>query len=182
MNFFIDEEILKKLYVDEQLAINKIAEKLGVSVGKVFNDIKKYGIETRKTLTHVQRKAISDSLKGKPSAAKGRHHSDKAKRKMSEAKKIHGSGHKKIRDDGYVALYYPEYPKSNSEGYVMEHRFIMEQHIGRFLNDDEVVHHINHIRSDNRLSNLALMTVKEHMSLHMKERWEEKRRKKNGTQ
>ena len=57
----------------------------------------------------------------------------------------------------------------------MEHHYVMEKHIGRYLNNDEVVHHINHIRSDNRIENLQLMTFKEHAALHMKERWAKKK-------
>ena len=46
----------------------------------------------------------------------------------------------------------------------------MEQAIGRYVLPGEVVHHINHVRDDNRLENLQLMTFKEHAGLHMKER------------
>ena len=49
------------------------------------------------------------------------------------------------------------------------------QNIGRYLEQDEVVHHINKKRNDNRIENLKLMTFKEHASLHMKERWNEKK-------
>ena len=52
----------------------------------------------------------------------------------------------------------------------MFHTVIMERHIGRYLSDDEVVHHINHDRLDNRIENLQLMKKKDHMSMHMKER------------
>ena len=45
-------------------------------------------------------------------------------------------------------------------------RHIMEQHLGRSLEDDEVVHHINGDTLDDRLENLQLMTKFEHNSYH----------------
>ena len=52
----------------------------------------------------------------------------------------------------------------------MKHRLVMERNIGRYLSEDEVVHHINNTRDDNRIENLKLMTKHEHMSMHMIER------------
>lgn len=52
----------------------------------------------------------------------------------------------------------------------MEHILVMEEHICRHLRNDEVVHHKNKIRDDNRIENLELMTFKEHARFHMKER------------
>ncbi len=67
---------------------------------------------------------------------------------------------------GYVWIYAPEHPKAKNKKYVPEQVLVMEKKIGRYLGTNEVVHHINGIKNDNRLENLTLMTAKEHKSLH----------------
>lgn len=68
---------------------------------------------------------------------------------------------------GYVLIRKPEHPRAYSMGgYVMEHRWLMEQHIGRYLTPDEHVHHLNHDRSDNRLENLMIVDPVEHAKYH----------------
>lgn len=172
----LDENVLRKLYVEDQIPMYEISKKLGVSVGSIHNYIKRYNIPSRPPHQGFKGKHHTESAKEKiRQKHKGRTFSKETLLKMSESAKVGGIGHKKKRTDGYISIYFPDHPCSSSDGYIMEHILVMESLLGRHLYKNECVHHINENRSDNRKENLQLMTKSEHMSFHTKKRHEKRR-------
>lgn len=78
--------------------------------------------------------------------------------------KEHGSWKGGIvkHEKGYTLIRKPNHPFCKGNGYIFEHRWVVEQHIGRYLKVNEIIHHINGIKNDNRLENLVITNNTEH--------------------
>lgn len=137
------KQILIELY-EKCGSVNGVARHLGIKDTTLYNhfvsigiDIKSVGFSAPKTVRYYG----SDHYNWKGGI---QHHSS-----------------------GYIMIYMPDHPMAKANhGYVMEHRLVMEESLGRYLTDGEIVHHINENKIDNRLENLELMTVSEHISHH----------------
>ena len=88
--------------------------------------------------------------------------SEQQSHKMEENPKWKGY----CNNNGYIYIYKAKHPNANKNGQISEHRYIAEKKIGRLLTDDDVVHHINGKRSDNRPKNLFVCSKEEHKEVH----------------
>ena len=67
----------------------------------------------------------------------------------------------------YKSIYVPSHPRAFSNGCVYEHVLNAEEKIGRYLYDDEVVHHKDRDKSNNDPSNLIVFTsASAHLRFH----------------
>ena len=80
---------------------------------------------------------------------------------------------------GYVMVYMPEHLQATKAGYVREHRLVMEEHLGRLLLEDEIVHHKDGNTRNNVVDNLEVMKKVEHdrmnVNLNIHKRWNDRK-------
>jgi len=130
---------------------------------------------SRKVVKYCSYKCYWKDMKGTISSFKGKKHSLESKNKISLAgigkhvgsKNARWKGGRYITKFGYVLIKAHGHPFLNKMGYIQEHRLVIEKHIGRYLTRKEVVHHINGIKTDNRIENLMLLpSLSAHVKLH----------------
>jgi hypothetical protein len=113
-------------------------------------------------LTEIHKQRISLALSGKPKSEQHRKHLSESRRSKDGRKTDHGE---------YVLIYTPDHPNADIKGYVLEHRLVMEKYLDRYLTKDEIVHHKNHNKLDNRIENLQLLLSRsQHIITHVDER------------
>jgi predicted DNA-binding protein YlxM (UPF0122 family) len=149
-------EDMKKLYTEEKLSLDKIAEIIGCSNKAVEYQLKKNDVKLR---------TKSEALKGRPTTEKMRETARELGKKLVGSNNPNWKGKVK-RSTGYIAIRKVNHPYAAKDGYVMEHRLVMEKALGRYLKPDEDVHHINRIKDDNRIENLMLLSKSQHARFH----------------
>lgn len=158
VNKNVDDLKISQMYLDESLSIPDISLITGICRSTIRLHLIKSGVKLRN---------VSEALNLHPEklGRKGvrREFTDEWKKNMSESRKKYcekNSKGKSLKPSGYY-----EITRGENKGRGL-HVIIVEKMIGRPLKKDEVVHHENGIKSDNRPENLKLMTRSEHSKLH----------------
>lgn len=73
---------------------------------------------------------------------------------------------KVIKKGDYLYALVPDHPNATKNGYVLMHRVVMENHLGRLLEKNEIVHHLDENKHNNSIENLQVMGSKEHNRMH----------------
>lgn len=140
-----EQEIVKK-YTELGLNLRQISEIYNCKASLILATLKKYNIKTR---TIGGKMPIN--LDGTPYISPNK-----------EEGHPNWKGGRIVTDDGYIKIMSSERTASGRKRYILEHRFVMEQHLGRKLDINEHVHHINGIKDDNRLENLIIKKSSNH--------------------
>lgn len=145
-------EEVARLYL-AGLSTKEIGKKFSVDASNVWWFLKRIGIKTRE-----QKQSLSIAIK------RGRWNFKSGPKNHAWRGGIthHVSGYRLVKS--------PDHPRAHkNRGYVYEHILIAEKSIGRPLLKGEIVHHINHVKNDNRPENLCVMSGREHQKHHWKE-------------
>jgi len=109
------------------------------------------------------RQKQSDSHKGNPGYWTGK---ERLAMRGAGNPKWKGGNRRIINGRGYICLLLPKYLGLGAQ--VLEHRWVMEKHLGRKLRKDEDVHHIDGVKTNNKIENLQVMGHSEHLAFEWK--------------
>ena len=118
--------------------------------------------------TDEMKKRMSERNKGKGNPMYGKSCWSKGKKRpeiTGKKSKLWKGGYW-IRKDGYKVIENEIETKGKK---ILEHRMIMEIYLGRRLKDEEIIHHKNKDKLDNRIENLQVVSRAEHINLHRKD-------------
>lgn len=140
MKLYKDKDTLEKVY-NHFKSLSKTADYFGVSKKLILNHMKRFDIPRYKPPKKEKIVKINTYHKGYI-----------------------------ITWNGYKQVKAPiDHPYKDRAGYIREHRLVMEQYLGRYLEPNEEVHHLDGNKLNNDIDNLVVLTKQEHRRIHLKD-------------
>jgi len=171
----VDIDALRRLYVEDMKSIPIVSKEIGVAMSTVRSRLKELGLlrERADAIRLASKQGrIGVHLRGKKRVFTEEWRSNLATSlRRSAEKRAKGIS---LKPSGYL-----EYTRGKHKGRSV-HVVAMEAAIGRSIANDEVVHHKDHDKSNNAISNLQLMSRKDHAALHATENYRNRERAENG--
>lgn len=87
----------------------------------------------------------------------------KSKRRFNAGQRKHGSLRTRINSSGYM-----QFKDPNTGQWTLTHRRVAEKKVGGRIFTDHEVHHIDGDKTNNRPSNLTVVSKAAHRSIHRK--------------
>lgn len=169
------KEIIISMYVDEQKSIVDIHREKNIPISTV-----RYTLFVAKKLRTRADGVLLAKIKNKFPSRKGikrgampQETKDKIREKAIYRGMTRARG-KTVKQSGYIEMTRGEHKGRR------EHDVIMEEILGRRLQKNEVVHHIDGNRANNEIHNLVVMDFREHARLHALENYKKRERDKYG--
>jgi hypothetical protein len=154
-----DENWLRNKYYNEELSMKEIANFCGIAEGTIRHYMRKFAMQRRhgkEKITKAHRQRFSEQRKGKPTWNSGMAGNYQKWTKRGKDAPGYKDGSTIYASRGYRMILKPEHPHANANGYVFEHRLVCEELLGRYLTEDEIVHHRDRNRLNNDPSNLFI--------------------------
>ncbi len=134
MKRYQDKNWLRTKYCEEKLSVSEIAKECGVNITTISRWTARFKIRKIRFYRGSHKGPQNPYWRG---------------------------GRYKDHTSGYISVYSPNHLSCNKKGYVLEHRLVVEKFIGRYLRTNEIVHHKNKIKDDNKIENLEIVVLGE---------------------
>lgn len=154
-----DVDVIIEMYFSQKKSLSDISHETGFAQSAIRRTIiiNGYTLRTRVEAINCARHKLGVHLKGKKRSFTREHLEN-----MKEAGIKRRLGHESVslKPSGYIVV------NNGCNFGKSAHKVVMEEFLGRSLRANECVHHIDHDKTNNKINNLALLTISGHARLH----------------